>query len=115
MLILQSVSLAGILALAPGESQEAAQAAPLQEAEPSRKIRLGAPQLLSVAGKPLTTEPPGFAAPAWRDMDGDGRGDLVVGQFADGKLQVFRGTADGFAPGTWLQAGGQVAQVPGVW
>ena len=42
--------------------------------------------------------------------------DLLVGQFNDGKIQVYRNLGDGqFADGTWLQAGGGVATVPGVW
>ena len=110
MLTLLSVELAGVLALAPALPQEAVEAT-----APARTIRLGEPQLLMAGDKPILTETPGYASPAWHDVDGDGRGDLVVGQFASGKLQVFRGTADGFAAGTWLEAGGKVAQVPGVW
>lgn len=110
MLTLLSVELAGVLALAPALPQEAVEAT-----APARTIRLGEPQLLMAGGKPILTETPGYASPAWHDVDGDGRDDLVVGQFAGGKLQVFRSTADGFAPGTWIHAGGDVAEVPGVW
>jgi hypothetical protein len=58
----------------------------------------------------------GHAAPWLRDMDGDGKPDLVVGQFEDGKARVYlnKGTATApkFSGFTWLQAGGQDATVP---
>lgn len=64
----------------------------------------------------LRVESPGYASPTLADVDGDGKKDLIVGQFANGKMQVFKnlgGTK--FAAGTWLQAEGKVAEVPGVW
>lgn len=62
----------------------------------------------------IRVEAPGYACPAWANVDG--KKALVVGQFAKGKMQVFKhlgGT--NFAAGTWLQAEGKVAEVPGVW
>ena len=44
--------------------------------------------------------------------------DLLVGQFNDGKIAVYKGKQAGsadFAAREWLQAGGGVAEVPGVW
>ncbi len=50
------------------------------------------------------------------DVDGDGRQDLLVGQFKGGKIKVYPGGADGkLGKGEWLQAEGKVASVPGVW
>lgn len=64
----------------------------------------------------VKTEEPGFACPALHDVDKDGKIDLVVGQFLDGKMKVYPGQAGGkFGAGDWLMAEGAVAEVPGVW
>jgi hypothetical protein len=80
-------------------------------AEFERPVRLKATD-----GVAVRVERPGYAAPCWADMDGDGKKDLLVGQFAQGKIRLYRNLGDGkLAPGVWLQAEGQVAEVPGVW
>ena len=67
-------------------------------------------------GVPVRVEAPGYAAPCWADVDGDGKKDLLVGQFNHGKIRVFKNLGEGrLAEGAWLQAEGQVAEVPGVW
>ncbi len=43
---------------------------------------------LQSGGQPIATENPGYASPAWYDVNGDGREDLVVGQFAGGKMKA---------------------------
>ena len=64
----------------------------------------------------IRVESPGYAAPCLDDIDGDGKKDLLVGQFHDGKIRVFKGLGhDSFAKGEWLKAEGKVAKVPGVW
>jgi hypothetical protein len=64
----------------------------------------------------VRVESPGYAAPCWADIDGDGAKDLLVGQFAEGKIRVYKNLGDGkLAPGGWLQAQSEVAKVPGVW
>ena len=64
----------------------------------------------------IHVESPGYACPCWADIDGDGKKDLLVGQFAGGKIRVFKNLGDGkLGAGDWLQAGGKVAEVPGVW
>jgi hypothetical protein len=74
------------------------------------------PVRLKAGGVAIRVESPGYAAPCWADVDGDGKKDLLVGQFNQGKIRVFRNLGEGkLAEGVWLQAGGQVAEVPGVW
>jgi hypothetical protein len=67
-------------------------------------------------GKAVRVESPGYAAPCWADLDGDGKKDLLVGQFNQGKVMVYKGLGNGsFAEGAWLKAEGNVAEIPGVW
>ncbi|GIK16275.1 MAG: hypothetical protein BroJett003_12390 [Planctomycetota bacterium] len=64
----------------------------------------------------IKVEAPGYAFPCLADLDRDGKADLLVGQFKEGKIRVFKGLGGmKFGPGEWLKAGGEVAQVPGVW
>lgn len=74
------------------------------------------PVRLTAEGQPVRVETPGWACPCWADVDGDGAKDLVVGQFAGGRMKVYRNLGGGkLAGGAWLKAGGKVAEVPGVW
>jgi hypothetical protein len=58
----------------------------------------------------------GHAAPLYTDFDGDGVPDLLVGQFGEGKLRIYKnlGSAkeprfDGF---TWFKTGEEEGKVP---
>jgi hypothetical protein len=74
------------------------------------------PVMLKADGQAIRVESPGYAAPCWADIDGDGKKDLLVGQFAQGKIQVCKNLGDGkLSAPSWLQADGKVAEVPGVW
>ena|SRR5688572_10341333 len=74
------------------------------------------PVRLKAGDAAVRVESPGYAAPCWADVDADGKSELLVGQFAKGKIRVFKHLGEEkFAPGEWLQAEGEVAQVPGVW
>jgi hypothetical protein len=58
----------------------------------------------------------GHAAPLVADFDGDGVPDLLVGQFGEGKLRIYRnvGTAKEpkFGGFNWFKTGEQEARVP---
>jgi hypothetical protein len=74
------------------------------------------PVRLEADGVPVRVESPGYAAPCWADIDGDGRKDLLVGQFKQGKIHVYKNLGDGkLGAGEWLKAEGDVAEIPGVW
>jgi hypothetical protein len=77
------------------------------------------PVRLMAGDAAVRVESPGYAAPCWADLDADGKKELLVGQFAKGKIRVFKHLGgehfEKFAPGEWLQASGKVAEVPGVW
>lgn len=77
------------------------------------------PVLLKADGVPVEVEPPGYACPTWQDWDGDGRADLLVGQFNQGKIHFFKNLGGSGVPalgkGGWIHAGDKPAEVPGVW
>jgi FG-GAP-like repeat len=82
----------------------------------SQEVLFEAPVRLKADGQYIKTESPGYASPCWADVDGDGKKDLIVGQFSGGKMKVYRNLGDGkLAKGEWLKAEGEVAEVPGVW
>jgi hypothetical protein len=81
----------------------------------SNQAGLTAPVRLMADGKPISVEV-GHAAPAWADIDGDGKRELLVGQFGGGKLRIYKNlgtpTEPRFGSFTWLTADGQTVSVP---
>ena len=76
---------------------------------------LSPPVRVEAGGKPIDTDV-GHAAPFVGDFDGDGRPDLLVGQFGGGALWVFKneGTAKDFrlAAGRKFKDGAETGVVP---
>ena len=72
---------------------------------------------LAGGGDPIQLESPGYASPCWADVTGDGKPDLLVGQFRGGKITVYDGKdgIDKLGKAEWLKAGSAIAEVPGVW
>jgi hypothetical protein len=70
---------------------------------------------IEAAGNPIDVEI-GHAAPYFVDFDGDGVKDLLVGQFGNGKLRIYKNVGSNSQPKfdefTYFQAGGADATVP---
>jgi hypothetical protein len=77
------------------------------------------PVLLEAGGVPIKVDAPGYACPSWFDWDGDGKKDLLVGQFAKGNIRFFKNEGGDGLPqlkkGEVLMTGKKPAEVPGVW
>jgi hypothetical protein len=86
-----------------------------QRPERAASYRFGSPVRLHAAGKPIDTDV-GHAAPLVVDFDGDGKNDLLVGQFGDGILWFYRNVGTNaqpkYAAGVKFQAGGKDGRVP---
>jgi hypothetical protein len=64
---------------------------------PSAAGELAAPVRLEAGGKPIDTAV-GHAAPFVADFDGDGVKDLLVGQFGDGILWIYKNVGTNAQP-----------------
>ena len=60
---------------------------------PNTTEGLGPPFRVEANGKPIDVDI-GHAAPLAADFDGDGRFDLLVGQFGEGKPRLYRNLGD---------------------
>lgn len=73
------------------------------------------PERIMAGDAPISVDV-GHAAPFLYDLDGDGKRELLVGQFGEGKLRIYANAGTEAAPKydkfTWLQAGGETAKVP---
>jgi hypothetical protein len=69
-----------------------------------------------VDGQPLDVGRDGHSAPFVGDFDGDGRRDLLVGQYHEGRLRVYRNRGEDRRPQfrdfTWFEADGRPGRVP---
>lgn len=86
----------------------------LSAGEPAAS-NLAPPVLIQAAGKPIDVDI-GHAAPCFADLDGDGKMHLLVGQFGEGKLRIYRNTGSKTEPRfdkcELFQAGGTDGNVP---
>ena len=82
---------------------------------PNTTEELGPPFRVEANGKPIDVDI-GHAAPLAADFDGDGHFDLLVGQFGEGKLRIYRNLGDNHAPKfgafAYFKAGGADGKVP---
>jgi len=77
------------------------------------------PFMVEAAGKPIAVTISGYTCPTFSDVDGDGKMDLVVGQYSGGKLTYYKNVSDTktpkFAKAASLMSDGKALSVPGVW
>ena len=81
--------------------------------------QLAAPVQVQADGKPIDIDEIGHAAPFFADFDGDGKRDLLVGQFGlegKGKLRVYRNQGTDaepkFAQYEPFKAGAETGTIP---
>ena len=79
-------------------------------------VEFGEPVRIMSGEAPLKVEQPGYAAPCFADINADGKKELLVGQFNQGKIKVYQHLdKNKFGEGKWLMDGQEIISVPGVW
>ena len=86
---------------------------------PAAGSQLAAPVQVQADGKPIDIDEIGHAAPFFADFDGDGKRDLLVGQFGNngqGKLRIYKNTGTDaepkFAQYEPFKAGAETGTIP---
>jgi hypothetical protein len=86
-----------------------------QRPQPAVSYRFAPPTRVKAAGKAIDTDV-GHAAPLVVDFDGDGKNDLLVGQFGDGILWFYKNVGTNaqpqYAAGVKFKAGQKEGRVP---
>jgi hypothetical protein len=87
---------------------------PAENVAPSAELAV--PVRVEAAGKPIDAMEIGHAAPFVCDFDGDGLKDLLVGQFKDGLLWIYRNEGTNSEPklaaGVKFKEGKEDGRVP---
>lgn len=77
---------------------------------------LQAPIQVTAGGKPIDVEYEGHSAPFYGDVDEDGVNDLLVGQFREGRLRIYRNLGTNAEPRfedfVWFRDGAEDGRVP---
>ena len=77
---------------------------------------LAEPVALEAAGRAIDMEHEGHAHPCVADLDDDGRKDLLVGEFYDGRLRIYRNLGTNAEPEfdgyEWFKAGANLGRIP---
>lgn len=68
----------------------------------------------------VKVDQPGYACPTLADLNGDGKEELIVGQFKQGKMRMYENISTEsdspmFGEEAWITTGSKPAEVPGVW
>ena len=77
---------------------------------------LAPPVHVQAGGRPIDVALDGHSAPFYGDIDGDGINDLLVGQFDEGQLRIYRNLGTNASPRfegyQRFEAGGALGSVP---
>jgi hypothetical protein len=79
-------------------------------------FNLEAPVQITADGQPIDVQREGHSAPFMGDFDGDGLNDLLVGEFEDGGLRIYRNLGTNGQPRfeeyEWFKTGADLGRVP---